>query len=755
MRIRSLRRVLALGTAALAAAGILPAVALPDPSDLTATDLARYVDPLIGTVAPGFTVPGASVPYGMVQVSPDTRGPVAYSGYLYHDPVVEGFSLVHLNGPGVKKAGDFPFMPTLGPVVSSDPKANAAPLDHANERATAGYYQLRLPNTGINVELTATERGGLQRYTFPPSPQANVLLDVSRSIEGVHAGGITITGPNTVEGWAQGRYRVHFSAEFSQPFIGTGTWVGSALQPGSTTAAGNGVGGWVSFDTTTTREVTVKVGVSFVDIDGARLNRETEIGDRGFDEVRSAARQSWNEALSTIAVSGGTEAERRSFYTALYRAQTHPNVFSDVDGRYRGFDNQIHVAEGRVQYANFSSWDTYKAQNQLLATIAPDRYVDMIRSLLADAREGGKLPRWGEQNIDAAHMSGDPAIPMIVDGFCRGLLANQPPEEQQELYAEMVELVTARRSDLTPDGYVPLDRSSRGASTTLEYGVADFALALMADGLGKTEDAQQWLTNSERWKTLFDPSTKWIRPRNSDGSWLEPFVPTEETGFQEGNSWQYSWLAPHDTAGIVKAMGADLARERLDRLFTVPAEAQNRMTFFGLAYRFDQYAPGNEHDLQLPWQYVAAGEPWKAQRALRDIQTTLFRPTPDGLPGNDDLGSLSAWHVLSAIGFGPLVPGAPIYVIGSPLFERVEIRVAGEDEPFVVEAPGASTGAPFVQSAGLNGSDVSGVTFSANDLTPGGVLRVEMGSTPNEAWGADAETVAASTHRLDAFGCAP
>jgi predicted alpha-1,2-mannosidase len=445
-----------------------------------------------------------------------------------------------------------------------------------------------------------------------------------------------------------------------------------------------------------------------------------------------------------VEIGSGNPLDRRAFYTALYHSFLHPNVFTDSDGRYRGQDDAIHVAEGRVQYSNFSSWDTYKAQNQLLALLQPARYRDMLRSLLADAREGGNLPRWAEQSIDPAHMSGDPAIPMIVDGACRGLAAGA---ELDALYEGALALRDRRPPELAALGYLP-DRPG----TTLEYGVADFALALLAHRLGRDEDAARLLADSLRYRNILDPETGWIRPRAADGSWHEPFLTTDETGFQEGNSWQYSWLVPHDARGLFDRMGGnEEVGRRFDIFFALPPEVQTRATLFGLVYRLPQYAPGNEHDIQAPWMPAFAGRPWQVARVLRDVRT-LFRATIDGLPGNDDLGGLSAWHVFSAIGFGPVIPGAPLHVIGSPQFERATLHLDGAD--FTVRAPAASPLTPYVQAARLNGAPVTTSWIADRAVRDGGMLDVDLGPTPS-AWATApaAAPPSASDSPLSEFGC--
>ncbi|MCW2991570.1 MAG: glycoside hydrolase family 92 protein [Solirubrobacterales bacterium] len=698
------------------------------PATARGADLARHIDPTIGTMAPGFTFPGADAPFGMVQNSPDTLGPLVYSGYMHHDALIRGFSLVHLSGPGVAKAGDLPFMPwTLPQAPPSDPTQYASPYNHATEQAQAGYYRVLLAN-GTDVELTAATHAAMQRYSFPPAGDAYLVVNPKQRNSGATEGAFRRTGPSEIAGWTRSDYPVFFVARFSEPIEDVGPhWVRFA--PGAA--------------------VTMRVGISFVDEDGARRNLDADAPDTlSFDEMRARAYAAWNREMNRIRVQGGAPGNQRSFYTALYHSMLHPNVFTDVDGRYRGFDDQVHDAGGRVQYANFSSWDTYKSTNQLQALLVPGRYADMLRSLLADADAdpAHRLPRWGEENHDAGHMSGDPVIPMIADGACRGLLGS---DEEQALYARAVALRGFRDPALDGKGYLPMK-----PGTTLEYGVADFALALLAEHLGKHEDAQRWLHASLDYRNLLDPATKWIRPREADGSWYAGFDPAfDETGFQEGNSWQYSWLVPQDPRGLFDRMGGDAAvADRLDELFAAPAEAQTKATFFGTLYRLPQWAPGNEHDLGAPFMYGFAGQPYKLQAEMRAAQL-LYRPTVDGLPGNDDLGGLSSWFVFSALGFGPFTPGAPLYMVGSPMFERAAIELPRGR--FVVDAPGASLAARYVQSAQLDGRPLTRAWFADRAIRRNGTLRLVMGPTANEAWASDRADVppSASDAPLEAFGC--
>jgi putative alpha-1,2-mannosidase len=707
---------------------LLGLAAWPSPAAAAEEDLARHVDPMIGTFAPGFVFPGAAVPFGMVQASPDTRGEFAYSGYLYTDPTIQGFSLVHLSGPGVKKGGDLPVMLVTGE-PSLDPQDVESPFDHAQERAEPGYYSVFLSKPATKVELTASAHAAMQRYTFPAARK--LVFDPTRSVEGVHEGGLTIDDRrHEVEGWTRGRYPVHFVARFSRPFDASGII---------------GKGGWVGWDEG--GEVTVSYGLSFVDEAGARGNLDAEAPGFDFDGMRAAARAAWNRELGRVRVSGGSDADLESFYTALYHAQLHPNVFSDVDGRYRGLDGEVHVARGRLAYSNFSSWDLYKSHHQLIATIQPERYRDMLLSLLADDRERGWMPRWKEQSVDPAHMSGDPAIAMVADGVCRGMLDRA---QAAALYRAALRLVARRDPKLAALGYLP-DRPG----TTLEYGVADFALALTAHWLGRDREAAEHARRSLSYRNILDPETRWIRPRHADGSWLSPFDPTDNPGFQEGNSWQYSWLAMHDGRGLFDRMegapGDSVAIERLDHLFRMPPEVQNRATFFGLVYRLDQWAPGNEHDLEAPWMYHFAGQPWRAAAELAEARV-LYRPTVDGMPGNDDLGGLSSWYLLSQLGLGALVPGAPYWAIGSPAFERAEIATRGGT--LVVESPGSG---PYVAAATLDGQPLERAWVYAAELRPGAVLRLSRSSEPDRAWGAAAgeRPPSFSDSPLARFGCEP
>jgi len=775
-------------TRALLALSVVVASSAGTPA--SAADPASNVDPFIGTMGSGFVFPGPAAPYGMVQLSPDTNGYFAYTGYQWIDDAIRGFSHVHVESMGVREGGAVPFMPTTG-AVSTNVFDYESVFSHASEEAEPGYYAVTLEEYGVRAELTAGTRVGMHRYTFPATTQSNVLLDVGRQIAGgsdtanlPHGGAgavgaeVTVVGDRTITGTAntdpedRDEYTVHFAARFDRPFGSFGVWDarGGAPHPGAEAVGGEGAGAYATFDTTVDRDVVVKVGISFVDVAGALANLEDELPgeDFDFDALRAKTRARWNEALSVIEVGPSAQpSELTSFTTALYHAQHHPNAFSDADGRYRGHDDAVHaigepgdpMPADSTYYANFSMWDTYRAEMPLLMLIAPERIPDMMRSMAAIVAHGGEMPRWALQYKNPNYMNGEPGLQVIADAFCRGLV---PADALGTLYGEARRVALEARRE--PSFYAP--GYTAEASATLEYALGDFALALMADALGEEADRDALVAQAGHWRNLIDPESGFVRPRDpATGEWQENYRPELPDGFREGTGWQYSWLVPHDVRGLYDAMGEgrggdDLVLQRLDTFFSgaltgtmPPAEAQQKLTAYGIAYYGNQYAPSNEHDLQAPWMYDWTGEPWKTQAIQRAYQA-LYRPLPDGLPGNDDLGTMSAWFVWSALGFYPMIPGAPLYVAGSPLFEQATIHLPGGD--FVVRAPGASATSKFVQSASLNGDPLEAVWFGHDALEPGGSIEFAMGVAPS-AWGSgpEARPPSASTTPLAGFGCAP
>ncbi|MDT7539343.1 MAG: hypothetical protein QOI82_2928 [Actinomycetota bacterium] len=743
----------------LLAAGLLLTGAVPaSAADVTlVTDPTAYVDPMIGTGGDGFTVPGPATPFGLTQVSPDTINPLAYTGYKYEDAAIRGFSFLHINAAGVPIGGELPFLPvTTAPTDPSDPTRFAVPFTHAAEHAGAGSYDVTLGN-GMAVALAATPHGGLQTYTPPPGVAVTVLADVGRSAAGVHDSQVSLVAPDRLEGstlvpWGGSSYSAHFSARFSAPVVAATTFVGAATSA-APSASGHGAGALLTF--APGQAVTMSVGVSLVDVAGARANLAAEIPAFDLAAARTAARNSWQTELSRIRIGGGSTSDLRTFYTSLYRAFLNPNVDSDVDGRYAGADGLPHHGD-RPHYENYSLWDTIRGENALLATLVPNRYRDMVASLSTFANESNdqRLPRWALHNTHPNYMNGDPAIPTIADAVCRGIA-----DDPETLYQQARHLAYDVRdpNDLSL-GYSPGD-----AATTLEYADADFALALMARRLGHDADAAELTTRSQAWKNLYDAG--FLKPRNADGSFPANYDPTMETGYREGTGWQYLWLAPHDMGGLQKRYDDDGYgyASRLDHFFSVPAttavpgnpvvpQGQSAETAFGTNYYGDQYVPGNEMDLQAPYAYDWTDRPSTGQAVIAS-ERSLFNDTPYGLPGNDDLGSMAGWYVWTALGIYPPAAGSPMLVVGSPLFPRAEIDLGGA-APFVIDAPGAAAQTPYITAAMLDGNPLTKTWLDGAALHPGGRLQLTMSPTAG-TWGASTEArpPSVSTAGLAAFGC--
>ena len=759
-------------------------VSFPSPVPGAHPDLASWVDPMIGTFPPGFVSPGPVLPHGMVGLGPDTgEGPVNYGGYYRHNGLVTGFSHTHMSTGGVQ-GGQVPLMPITGeptsgnlanPFYPQPVPAYSSPIDHATEVAEPGYYSVLLARYGVTAELTATRRAGMHRYTFLPDADAAIVFHPGRDLKGILDARFTRVDEQTITGSTdvtRPNHTVFFAARFDRPVAAVTTMDGTPVAVGEK-VEGNGVGAVVRFDAGGT--MLAKVGISYVDEAGALNNLDTEIPGWNFDDVRAQAREVWNTALASIEIEGGTDADRTSFYTALYHAQTFPTIMTDVDDRYRAGDGTIRSDE-HPRYSSFALWDSYRGQNQLLSVIDPDAYRDMVLSMLDLHRTTGSLPRWQLAHINTGSMSGDPAIPFIAEAWCRGLLEKPMVDKKtaNELYDAMWSLASRRSEDYERLGYLPvpqpanpadlIDGGPRETGTTLEFGVAEFALALIADAIGRTTDHDVLLNRSTGYRHLLDPETRWIRPRDASGAWAEPFAPELGYGFQEGTSWQYSWLAMHDLRGLMDRMGGDdEVRNRLDEFFSfagsaaapiVVPKAQNQATLFGIAYYGNQYAPGNEHDLQAPFLYNYAGAPWKTQ-AMARAAASLYTPTTDGLPGNDDLGALSGWLVWTMLGIYPMTPGAPLYDIASPVFERAVVHRPGRSD-LVIEAPGASPVAKYVESATLGGSPLERAWLTEDELD-GTTLRLQMTELPNVEWGAGPNAVppSLSTHATSSFGCHP
>jgi len=786
------RRLLAALTALLTSAVVFHAgpsrAAEPDPVDL--------VHPFVGTENFGNTFPGASAPFGMVQVSPDTGG---QGGYDYQQSTMYGFSQTHLSGVGCGVAGELPIMPTTGAITSVDPNVYRSTFSHADEQASPGYYRVGLSSYNVDAELTATARTGWQRYTFPATSAANVLFNTGRANQSVFDSEIHVVGDRTLEGkvhagnFCAGKddHTVYFTASFDRPFAAFGTWRGSSVSAASRDAAGTGSNGaYVTFDAQADHDVVLKVGLSYTGLAGARANLTAETGSGyDFDATRAALRSAWTQELNRIEVGGATADRTSVFYTALYHSLLHPNLAGDVDGKYVGFDRAVHVADGYTPYQNFSLWDTYRPQNQLLELLAPDVARNVALSVVAIGRDGGWLPRWALANSETNIMTGDPVTPFLVEAWSKGLLAGH----EEEAYALLRANATSQPPADSPyngrtgvdfyndRGYIPsglalgTDCRAKGgdndcqhpASATLEYSAADAALAIMAKGLGKTDDASffagrgQWYANLWDSRPTAPPTTRsglkaytgQFRPRTVDGTWMTPYDPVAAgEQFHEGGSYQYQWLVPQDPAGLVSLMGGRAATEQrlddffaYDKLLTDPAGTA-RTDWIASPYDYyakSTYNPNNEPDLLAPYMYLWAGAPAKTATVVRAAMT-LFTTGPDGMTGNDDLGTMSAWYVFSALGLYPTMSGANFLTVSSPLFPSAKVKTAGGT--LTITAPGASEENRYIQRVRLNGSNLAKTWVNWSDIAGGGTLTHTLGGSPSK-WGTSVAAQPPSVNR--------
>ena len=786
-----------------------------------AGDLAGLVNPLIGTANGGNTFPGAVLPFGMFSWSPEnTRGDMtraaAPGGYHYDVLRIRGFSLTHLSGTGCRGAsGDIPFFPHAGEVTTS-PSADAknavyaSDFSHDDESATAGLYRVRL-QSGVNVELTAALRSGIGRFTYPAGQPATMLIRTSDTQIGssdatvsIDAANRTVTGSVTSGNFCgylspAGRhsyYTLHFVAVFDRPFTAIGTWQSDVVTKDSTSAkggtsygtegyppAGVGSGAYVGFAPGST--VNVRVGISYVSAANARANLAAEVpGNASVESIARAARTKWNEALGRIDITGGTETERRMFYTALYHALFHMNVFSDSNGEYRGFDGQVHRvrAPQRMQYANFSGWDVYRSQVQLVALLEPAVASDMAQSLLNQASQNhGVWDRWTHNSGATAVMEGDPSPPTVAaiaafgaTGFdMKGALASlkraatvpTPLDLSNEGCNVMCRGQRPSLDKWLSIHYIPtVSNAWGGAGETLEDVTADFALAQLARTTGDVATHDEFLARSDYWRNIFNPQPAivvsegrgrrggaepppgapppppekpqpggYIQNRNEDGTW-PPLDPAASRGFAEGSSVQYTWMIPFNLRGLIDAMGGrEAAAARLDAFFKRADGTWALSRSGGLHAELN-----NEPSIATPWVYLYTGQPHKAQEIVRIVQNTLWKDAPNGIPGNDDLGAMSSWYVWTALGLYPGIPGRAELWVTTPLFPRAVVR-RGNGRTITIDAPGASSSASFVQALDVDGRPSARAWLPDTFVRTGGALRFTVATTPNVSWGA-AET---------------
>jgi predicted alpha-1,2-mannosidase len=731
-----------------------PAWALPEPVSLPL--------PMVGTADHGHTYPGATVPFGMVQLSPDTplQGWDGCSGYHYSDNEIVGFSHTHLSGTGCGCLGDVLLMPGVGE-IRFDAKGHTSHFSHAQEHATPGDYRVFLEDPKIAVELAATERCGFHKYTFPATDAAYIVLDLEHGV-GNQAlettvqveNDTTVSGWRTSEGWG-GRRTVYFVMQFSKPF---GSVVlenqGHRLDAGSREAKGPSVKAAFTYPKAGNDTILVKVGISGTGVDGARKNLAAELPDWDFSGVRVAAVKQWKNALSAVEVESFDPHIRTTVYANLYLSYLAPVLFNDVDGTYRGMDHKNHSGERFQNYTTFSLWDTYRAEDPLLMVLQPERVDDMVQSLLAEYRQLGQhtTPIWPLWGNETWCMIGYHSVAVIADAYLRGFRGFDAEAAYQALRDTALQDRNGLRS-YRDRGYVDSKPNEQATSKTIEYSYDDWCLARMAEALGHAEDAQMFYRRAANYRNLFDGTTRFFRGRKASGAWRSPFVANGLVNdeYTEADSWQYAFGAQQDVPGMIALYGGDQRFiEKLDALFEADSKVlSNIPDISGLV---GQYSQGDEQCHHVAYLYDYAGAPYKTQQRIRQVMTAMYNDTPAGQCGNADCGQMAAWYVFSALGFYPMNPDSGIYPIGSPMVSKAVIhldRTKYKGATFSLVAKDNSAENIYIQSATLNGKPLNRAWLTHEELVEGGKLEFVMGPKPNIDWGSAPEARPPATMPAD------
>lgn len=733
----------AIGSAALASAAALIIVPTADAAPTLVSDPASLVNTIVGTSGAVDTFPGPAVPFGMTQWSPDTSPDrPAGGGYEYNDTKLRGFSLTHISGPGCGASGDVPILPIVGD-VGADPGGATTPYTHDGEQATAGFYQVTSGSgsDSVTTALTSTQRAAIGKFTFPKSTAANLVVKLNGGASQVDGTSATVVGNDELTGSVtsghfcgqssslEHDYTLHFDLKFNQPF--------TAKSYG--TAGGGGPAGEVlTFDTTAGAPVLAKVGISYTDAANASGNLTAEIPKWDFDGVRSSASAAWNKLLGKIEIGGGTHTQQTQFYTALYHSLLHPNVFSDDNGQYMGYDDKVHqAAAGHEQYANYSGWDIYRSQVQLAAMVAPHETSDSITSMLNDYDQTGMMPKWALNNGESYVMVGDPADPIIADAYAFGARDFDVQHALNAMVDEATQPNNTRPGQHTRDvyGYLPYDASYAccnfygPVSTQLEYDSADYAIASFARSLGNSSVYTKFATRAQDWQNTFNSGTGYVQAKLANGQWVPGFTPATGTGMVEGTSAQYTPMVPFNIKTLATAKGGNAAYGKyLDSLFTSIDHPSGTNADLS-----------NEPSIEIPWEYDYIGQPWKTQQVVREAQQKLYFNAPVGQFGNDDLGAMSSWYVWSNLGMYPETPGTDTLALGSPVFPITVVHLAN-GRTTTITAPNAASDAPYVQGLKLNGGtwDKPWTTYST--FGQGTTLAFDLGTTPDKSWGAAAKS---------------
>lgn len=745
---------------------------------LNAQKPSDYVNPMIGTDGMGHTFPGACVPFGGVQLSPDTdnvphnidgvyqKATYRYcAGYQYSDPTIVGFSHTHFSGTGHSDLGDILLMPGTGE-VKLDPGTAADPdsgyrsrFSHENEKAVPGYYEVLLEDSGVRAQLTATPRVGVHKYIYPESAEGHVVLDLGHGIYNYDGKVLwshlrveddrTLTGYRITNGWARTNY-TYFAITFSKPIVEygykdrdkvlyKGFWKRFNMEKNFPEIAGRDVAAYFRFDNEDSRELVVKVGLSAVSTEGALKNLNAEAEGRSFEELAAAAGEAWDKELSMFSVDG-TEDQKVMFYTSLYHTMINPSIYMDVDGSYRGLDHNIHKAEDFENYTVFSLWDTYRAEHPLMNLIQPERSADMVTSMIRHQQQSvhGMLPIWSHMGNENWCMSGYHAVPVLADAIVKGVYP-----ASDDAFDAMVETSTvpyyAGLGEYMELGYVPMDKVSTAASTTLEYAFDDWTIYNAALKAGRDDIAREYMKRAQYYRNIYDTSIGFARPRFSDGSFKKEFdvLQTHGEGFIEGNSWNFSFHVPFDVKGLMSLMGGEKAFvQRLDELFGMhlPEEYYAANEDITIDCLVGGYVHGNEPSHHVPYLYAWTSQPWKTQYWLRDIMNRMYRNDIRGLGGNDDCGQMSAWYIFSAMGFYPVCPGSDEYVLGAPYLPYIRLNLPN-GRTLEIKAPEVSDSNRYVKSLKINGEKYDKMYVTHEDVLKGGVWEFVMGSKPDKRRG--------------------
>ena len=714
-------------------------------------DVLTYVDPLIGSGGHGHVTVSACVPFGFVQLGPSSiyQDWDWCSGYHRSDSIVIGFPHTHLSGTGCGDLHDITVQPVVGQVKyargnDKDPQSGMwSYADRSREVAEPGFYSTHLMRFNVGVELTATARTGLHRYTFPASDESAIIFNLvdGGNWDNVTHGVLRVIDDHTIAGvrWSTGwanNHPVYFHAVFSKPFSKAHIIADGREVQNVDWVSARRVHGRFDFSTTAGEQIMVKVGLSAVSSAGAEMNLRAEQQGWDFDGVRERARDLWRSQLSKIQITGGDVHELRNFYTAMYHTMIAPSVFCDVDGAYQGSDYEVHPNPGFTNYTTYSLWDTYRTAHPLMTIIHPDMVPDVINTMLRIYQEQGKLPIWHLMGRETNCMVGSSGVPVVADAILKGFkgidydLAIEAMEQSMQLNERGLDLHRTM-------GHIPYDRMrNNNVAHELEYELADWALAQAALKVGRRDLYDRHMALSKQYRYLFDEKTGFIRARDSQGRFIEPFDPyiprRDGDEYCEGNAWQYTWLVPHDLPGLVQCYGSrERAIERLDSLYIVSSNVGDQAVpdmsgFIG------QYVHGNEPSHHIIYFYTMLEQPWKTALRVREVLTTLYHDTPDGLCGNEDVGQMSAWYIMSALGFYPVEPAGGRYYFGTPLFKRATVKVAGGELDII--ASGNSPAAPYIQSIKLNGKPYRKPYIDHADVAAGGTLEFKMGKRRVKWW---------------------